>query len=116
MPPPPTSQRSRCSGVALLRRGNQINGTLMMRPSVSATCIIASPNETDLARAETGRYDRTLPILLAELVMPRLQELDAGCSEELAELVVRQANVAHEVTHRDRVHRVMPRNAHYPRP
>src|SRR5437763_444591 len=37
-------------------------------------------------------------------------------SKELAKRIVRQTHVAHDVTHRDRVHWVVPWHGNYPRP
>ena len=74
-PPPPVSYRSRCSGVASCNSGNQISGTLIIRPSVKETCIISSSNSTDLARAVVGTYARRISGLLLQVLIPSLHQL-----------------------------------------
>src|SRR5262245_26836646 len=77
MPPPPISQRERCSAVAANRRGNHASGTPMIRPSIKCTFIKSSVNSTDFASADVGRKERALFFVpLAKVLMPGLQQFN----------------------------------------
>src|SRR5712691_9754915 len=85
-PPPPISHWARCSGVASRRTGNQLSGTLKIRPSVSVTCIETSSNSTDRAKALVGTKDRRRLAGFVEVLMPSLQEFGVIETNELFNL------------------------------
>jgi len=62
-PPAPISYCARWSDAAAWRSGNQISGTLSIRPSVSVTCMVTSSKRTAFARAVVGTYSKSIMVV-----------------------------------------------------
>src|SRR5580658_8609258 len=89
-PAPAVSQCARCSGVAAASRGYQANGTVIVRPSISATV-----NSSSLTA--TSRTRMSAPSACAEELMPCLQQYGLMLTDQSwnnTQITGRKANVA----------------------
>src|SRR6266540_3648215 len=69
MPPPISSHRLRCSGVASRKRGNHANGMASSRPSASTTRSTSLVTAASTARGSTLTSKVLIPLLLKEPTM-----------------------------------------------
>src|SRR5690242_6586735 len=106
MPPPISSHRDLCLGVASRSRGNQARGADISRPSASATFSASRVQET--FTAETS-------LRSAKVLMPRLQKIISVFNHDLPnlrQLVTAEPIIAGQAHGVEPKLRVSPRMSH----